>query len=768
MIRVAVDTGGTFTDCLVVLPRAGRPPGEADVRRAKVLSSGWIRATCRSVSARELTVDWNLAPRRGFFRGAAVRGLGSHAAGVIADSDPAGRLTLVAEAPFVAGETVEIGSGLEAPLLAARVALDVPLVDNLPPVEFRLATTKGTNALLERRGAAVVFFVTAGFEDLLDIGTQQRPDLFALAPEKARPWIARACAVEERVAADGAIVRALDEDALRVAARGARDAGFDCAAVALLHADRHPRHERRVGELLDRCGFRFVSLSSDIAPFRRLVPRAQTTVVDAYLQPLLSAYLERVGKGLGEGSSARVLTSWGGLASPRQFRGAHSLVSGPAGGVLGAIEAAASAGFARLLGLDMGGTSTDVCRADGRPTYRFSSRVGDAEILVPSVALETVAAGGGSIVRLDGARLVVGPESAGAAPGPAAYGAGGPLTLTDANLLLGRLPADRFAVPLDLAAAHRAALALAQTAARFVTRGESAKGAARGADADAAVQDLLLDAVAIADERTADALKEVSVREGHDPADHVMVAFGGAAGQHACAIADLIGVRTILAPVDASLLSARGLAGARRERFAERQILRPLPEVGPGLAELWRELDEEARAALGAEGVFEDAFDEPRRLLRVRLLGHEAALDLVADGVCLRDAAAVEARFASAYRDLFGDTPPEREREVESARVIVGERIASGAGGVGGVPRENLEPALDGGASSPLSARVATAEGWIEARRHDRMHLEIGEVHAGPALIVEAFTSWWVAPGWSFRRLGDGAVLLERGPEPAR
>jgi 5-oxoprolinase (ATP-hydrolysing) len=756
MIRVAVDTGGTFTDCLAFLPHAGRPQAPPAVRRAKVLSSGLVRATCRSAEPRHLEVDWSIAPRQGFFRGAAVRGLVSGAAGVIVDSEPAGRLTLAAAAPFIPGETVEIDAGLEAPLLAARVALDVPLDQDLPPVEFRLATTKGTNALLERRGAEVAFFVTRGFEDLLEIGTQQRPDLFALAPEKSLPWIERAVGVDERLAADGTVVRELDEDALVAAALEARAAGLECAAVALLHADRHPHHERRVGERLAELGFRFVSLSSEIAPFRRLVPRAQTTVVDAYLQPLLTDYLARVEAGLSAGTTSRVLTSWGGLASPREYRGAHCLVSGPAGGVLGAIEAAASAGFVRLLGLDMGGTSTDVCRADGRPIYRFSSKVGEAEILVPSVALETVAAGGGSIVRLDGARLVVGPESAGAAPGPAAYGAGGPLTLTDANLLLGRLPPDRFAVPLNLAAARRAALDLARRAGAVAD------------DAEVVPEDLLLDAVAIADERTADALREVSVREGHDPAEHLMVAFGGAAGQHACAVAELIGVRAILAPVDASLLSARGLAGARRERFAERQLLRPLSEVGAGLPTLWRQLDDEARAALLAEGVAAGAIDEPRRLLRVRLLGHEAALDLEADGDRLREESAVETAFDRAYRALFGDAPPEREREVESARVVVGERPSAA------LPKETSESAEPAASEASEAwedtlgpgaegvARVATATGWVEARRHDRRRLRQGDIHAGPALVVEPFTSWWIAPSWSFRRLADGALLVER------
>lgn len=724
MIRVAVDTGGTFTDCLAV--------ADGELRRAKVLSTGSLRGRIRRVDGAALLVEWSFRAVDQFFDGAHLRSLGSQAEARIARSWADGRLTLAEpRGDFVAGEAVQFDTGQEAPLVAARLALGVPLARALPPVEFRLATTRGTNALLERRGARLVFFVTAGFADLLEIGHQQRPDLFALAPRKPRPLPARVCEVAERRAADGAVLRALDEAALRTAARSLREQGFDCAAVALLHADRFPEAERRVAEVLRSEGFRWLSLSSAVAPFQRIVPRAQTTVVDAYLRPLLAEYLAAVAAGLDERSSLRVMTSAGGLVAAAEFRGADSLVSGPAGGVLGALSAGRAAGFERILGFDMGGTSTDVCRADGRPTYRFSSRVGEAEILAPSIALETVAAGGGSLLRLDGARLLVGPESAGASPGPASYGAGGPLALTDANLLLGRLPADRFALPLRLDAARGAAEALAL-------------------EAGAAMEDLLLDAISIAEERTADALREVSVREGHDPAEHALVAFGGAAGQHACAVADLLGIPVVIAPADSSLLSARGLLEARRERFAERQILAPLDEVASGLAELWRDLETEARRALAAEAA-EIEFEPARRILRVRLRGHEAAVDLED----VEDGGGAERAFVRAYRSLFGDLPPDRLREVESARVVVAERIA------GPVFEQDARPA--GGPRGTEAAarfRVRVARGWISVPGFERSAVAVGAVRSGPALIVEPYTSVWVPEGWSFEKHPSGAILL--------
>ncbi len=359
-----------------------------------------------------------------------------------------GRLELDApldEGPLE-GAAFELRSPEEAPVLAARLVTGTPLGAPLPPMALRLATTRGTNALLERKGAATALFITRGFGDLLRIGTQQRPDLFALAIEKPEPLYREVVEVPERLAADGSVLLPLDAEAVREAGRRLRAAGIETAAVALMHSFRNPAHEEELGEILRGCGFRYVSLSSQLAPLIKLLPRAETAVVDAYLAPILDRYLSGVAGALAEGS-LHVMTSAGGLVRAGSFQAKDALLSGPAGGVVGAALSGRRSGLDRVIAFDMGGTSTDVARYDGDFEYLFEHRVGDAHLVAPALAIESVAAGGGSICSYDGIQLRVGPESAGAWPGPACYGAGGPLTLTDVNLLLGRLDPGRFEIP---------------------------------------------------------------------------------------------------------------------------------------------------------------------------------------------------------------------------------------------------------------------------------------------------------------------------------
>src|SRR6185295_6479554 len=463
----------------------------------------------------------------GFFRGFTFRPLlgGSDTVGEIlaADWDPGEKRleldidkeSLPALAALAEGAACELVCPEEAPILAARIATGTSPGRPLPPLAMRLATTRGTNALLERKGAPVAFFVTEGFADLLAIGTQQRPDLFALAIEKPQPLYARVIEVAERLAADGSVLRPLDREAARLGAREALDGGATSAAVALLHAYRDPRHERELVAILREAGFSRIAASSDLAPEIGFVPRAATTVVEAYLAPILGGYLERVAGALGSGSLL-VMTSAGGLARADGYRAKDGLLSGPAGGVLGAAAAGRRSGFSRALSFDMGGTSTDVARYDGDFDLRFEHRVGDAHLVAPALAVETVAAGGGSICGLMGGQLGVGPESAGASPGPAAYGAGGPLTITDVNLLLGRLDPARFGIPIEPAAAERR---IAEIAQRL----------------DSEPEPLLEGFLEIANERMADAIRRISIGRGYDPAEYALVAFGGAGAQHACA-----------------------------------------------------------------------------------------------------------------------------------------------------------------------------------------------------------------------------------------
>ena len=552
--QVWVETGGTFTDCIARAPNG-------TLHRAKVLSSSALRGTIvEAIDAQGLRIQerWN-APAD-FVRGLPFTLLGAaDTAAIITAYDPVAQ-TLALDRPvaIAPGAAFEVRFPYEAPVLAARLVTHTLPDQPLPPMALRVATTRGTNALLTRRGTPPAFFVTAGFGDLLEIGTQQRPDLFALDIIKPTPLTGAIVEVEERLSADGSVVRPLDEDAVAHAAQRLVAQGVRTAAVALMHSYRNPAHERRVAEILRSAGFTHVSVSSELAPFVKHLPRAQTAVVNAYLAPILDAYLGGIEQELPADATLHVMTSAGGLVRHSDFHPKDSLLSGPAGGVVGALHAGRAAGFERIIAFDMGGTSTDVARCDGGFDYVWEHTVGDAHLVAPALAIESVAAGGGSICYADKHGLHVGPQSAGANPGPASYGAGGPLTITDVNLLLDRVQSEHFEIPLDYAAAERAADSLLTDLAQHTGETTLRDSVLRG----------LLD---IANERMADAIRRISLRRGYDPADYALVAFGGAGDQHACAVAAKLGIRTVIVPPDASLLSAWGLGQATIERFAEQQ-----------------------------------------------------------------------------------------------------------------------------------------------------------------------------------------------------
>jgi 5-oxoprolinase (ATP-hydrolysing) len=734
--RIWVDTGGTFTDCLAVDP-AGR------LHRAKVLSTSALRgriAERLGPGSFRLAAPWSVPS--GFFQGFSFRLLDRGLQGLeVTGYDPDGGTLRVEGMPAeeIAGAAFELRSPEEAPVLAARLVTGTPPGAPLPEMALRLATTRGTNALLERKGAATALFITRGFADLPRIGTQQRPDLFALSIERPEPLYREAVEVPERLAADGSLVEPLDLETVRALARRLLGEGIETAAVALMHGYRNPDHEERVEEALREAGFRYVSLSSRLAPLIKLLPRAETAVVDAYLSPILERYLEGVAKALPRGG-LQVMTSAGGLVRAEAFRAKDALLSGPAGGVVGAARAGRRSGFGRVIAFDMGGTSTDVARWDGDFEYLFEHRVGDAHLVAPALAIESVAAGGGSICGFDGAQLKVGPESAGASPGPACYGAGGPLTLTDVNLLLGRLDPGRFEIPLDVAAAGRA---LDTLIAAMASRGPVP-----------AREEVLAGLLEIADERMAEAIRDVSLRRGYDPSEYALVAFGGAGAQHACAVADLLGIPRVLVPADAGLLSALGLGAAVVERFAHRQVLEPLDAARERLAGWLDELGREAVAAVlaeRAEGVPAGEAEVRRRLLNLRFAGQEATLTVDHGDRPIEDA------FAEAYREVYGYAPEGRAVEVESVRVV-----ASSA-------PEEIEPIAPDNEVEPLTAEPAGSRGacfggrWREVPVFDRSSLPPGASFRGPALVFEAHSATVVGEGWSGRIDRADGIILSRG-----
>ena len=586
---------------------------------------------------------------------------------------------------------------------------------------IKLGTTVATNALLERKGARTLLVTTRGFADALTIGDQARPHLFDLDIARPAPLHAGVIEADERLDAAGAAVRPLDEAALTAALAQAAAEGFASVAVAFLHADLNPAHERRAGELARAAGFGFVSLSSDVSPLPRFIPRAETTVVDAYLTPVLAAYVARLEAALG-GAPLYFMTSAGALVRAGAFRGRDALVSGPAGGVVG-VAGVAAATARPVLGFDMGGTSTDVCRYAGALERRDTARVAGVKVRAPMLDVETVAAGGGSILAFDGLRARVGPASAGADPGPACYGRGGPATVTDANLVLGRLDAARFPAvfgpdgdaPLDVAAARSKLAELA---------------AAMGApSAEAAAEGFL----AVAVEQMAGAIRRISTERGFDPRDHALVAFGGAAGQVACAVAEALGVTEVLSPRYASVLSAWGIGQARMRAIHAAGLGAALDAAGLAAAEaLAGRLAVEAAAALAEQGA---AAGEAERRLYLSYAEADAALP-----VPLGELATARADFDAAHRRLFGFVEPQRTILISSVEVERSERRSS--------PQRSATTS-DAQPSRTIPPPPAPSP------------------PGGGELIVRPDTQIFVAPGWAASEAPDGLVRLTRVADAA-
>ena len=737
--QIRVDTGGTFTDCLARDP-AGR------LHRVKVLSTGSLRGRVGSLlDARRLAIEHRWAVPDDFVRGFAFRWL-DHDGGdpiEVVGFDASASVLELAHAPPpapAAGAAFELSSGVEAPILATRMVTGTGYGDELPPIDMRLATTRATNALLQRRGADLALFITRGFGDLLRIGDQQRPELFALRIDKPAPLYGAVVEVDERLAADGAVVTPPDPDQVRDAALRLLGKGVRTAAVALLHAYRNPEHERLVAEVLRDLGFEHVSCSAELSPLIKLLPRAETAVVNAFVAAEIEDYLGEIQDNLA-GGGLHVLTSAGGLVSAGKCRAKDSLLSGPAGGVAGAVAAARRSGFTRIISFDMGGTSTDVARYDGDFEYQFEHRVGGVggvRLVAPALAIETVAAGGGSVCGCVQGQLRVGPDSAAARPGPACYGAGGPLTLTDVNLLLGRLHPDRFEIPVSVdAAAH--ALASVQCGMQLHT--------GRVPDREA----LLCGFLDIANQRMGDAIAEVSLRQGYDPRDHALVAFGGAGGQHACAIAAHLGIETVVMPADASLLSATGLAGAVVERFAQRQILAGLADVAAELPAILAELGCTAAAEVHAEGIPESVIEVRRRIVNLRLAGQETSI-AVTMGETL------DADFAERYQAMYGHRP-QGVIEVESVRVVASSPP----------PPPEQDP-VEAGPGERQGSSALTDDltrcffdgSWSDVPCFGRSDLPRGSVIVGPALVFDAYSGYVVEPGWAGAIDDAGALVLRR------
>ncbi|MEM7286057.1 MAG: hydantoinase/oxoprolinase family protein [Actinomycetota bacterium] len=604
----------------------------------------------------------------------------------------------------------------------------------------KMGTTVATNALLERHGDPTALVTTRGFADALRIGYQHRPDLFALDIVLPEMLYENVVEIDERLSADGKVLVELDAEAARRDLAAVKAAGIDGVAIALLHGYRYTDHEARLASIAREIGFGQVSVSHEVSPLMKLVSRGDTTVVDAYLSPVLRRYVDRVRDGLGDGPRLSFMQSNGGLTEAGAFQGKDALLSGPAGGVVGMVRTAAAAGFDRLVGFDMGGTSTDVAHYAGALERTYETEVAGVRVRAPMIDIHTVAAGGGSILQFDGARLRVGPDSAGADPGPACYGNAGPLAVTDANVLLGKLRPEFFPrvfgpggdEPLDVEATRAAFEALAVEVR-----------AATGSDTTP--EELAEGFLAIAVDNMANAIKKISVQRGHDVTDHTLVCFGGAAGQHACLVADRLGISRIQIHPHAGVLSALGIGLADTRHVVDEPVEAVLDDdLVASLDQTWHELGDRAIARLVEQGL------EPRKVElahRLALRYHGSDTVLRVDAGPRRD---VVAAFEASHRAQFGFVSPDKAIVVESLQVE-----AVGAG-------EALPTVSTSGDGTALGSFDAVMGGRSVTAPFLRRPAASADPVLGPAVIVDATTTTVVEPGWAAttNRLGD--LVLDR------
>ena len=610
----------------------------------------------------------------------------------------------------------------------------------------KMGTTVATNALLERKGEPTVLVTTAGLEDLLRIGYQNRPRLFDLHIQLPELLYQRVIGAQERLDAEGSVLQPLNETALRADLQAAFDEGLRAVAIAFLHAYRFPEHEQAAGRIAAEIGFTQISLSHVASPLIKLVGRGDTTVVDAYLSPVLRRYVQQVRDALGPAIAAQTrlmfMQSNGGLADADFFEGKDAILSGPAGGVVGMVRTAEQAGFDRLIGFDMGGTSTDVCHFAGRFEQSFETEVAGVRLRAPMMNIHTVAAGGGSILKFEDGRLQVGPESAGANPGPACYRRGGPLTVTDCNVLLGKIQPEYFPavfgpqsdLPLDAGLVRERFEALAAVIAAALNEpARSPEALAEGF-------------LRIAVENMANAIKKISVQRGYDVTQYTLNSFGGAGGQHACQVADVLGIKRVFLHPFAGVLSAFGMGLADVRASRQYQFDQPLSAF-EACRPIFETLSEQVRADIRAQGI-EEAHIAAHCRLHVRTSGSQQSLPLP-----LSNPEQTIADFIDAHQQRFGFRPDTRDLVIEMLEV-------EGVGQTG----QGVDVALP---VVPGEAQVAVADLHLSGADcrvpvYDRARLAEGQRIDGPILIIESTGTTMVEPGWQAQSLSGGNLLLER------
>jgi 5-oxoprolinase (ATP-hydrolysing) len=618
----------------------------------------------------------------------------------------------------------------------------------------KMGTTVATNALLERKGARTLLVITRGLKDQLEIGTQARPDIFAKIIRKPSMLYSRVIEASGRVRADGCVEDPLEADGLREALIEAHRDGFEAIAIVFMHAYAYPGHERQAAAIAREIGFSQVSVSHEVSPLIKITGRGDTTVADAYLSPVLRRYVDCVAERLGSPgpnshSEGRLLfmASSGGLKPAHTFHGRDAILSGPAGGIVGMAETAKAAGFDRVIGFDMGGTSTDVSHFAGHYDRTFEAQVAGVRLRVPMLDIHTVAAGGGSILTTDGARFRAGPESAGSNPGPMCYRRGGPLTVTDANLMLGKLDPAHFPKifgpngddPLDCATVRDAF----QSIATQLPDGRTPEDAADGF-------------ICIAVENMAAAIKTISIERGYDVTQYALQCFGSAGGQHACLIADVLGIRSILIHPFSGVLSAFGMGLADLRASREQSLEFPFgPDAMPQIKERAWALGNAVTEELLDAGVEHDGI-ALSTWLHLRYDGSESAMP-----VALSEPGLMQRDFEAAHQRRFGFVTP--DKPIFAAHIDVE--------AIGGGNREALLSAVDPAPVTPdpaQTSRFYSCGRWHDAVTRRRSGLKPGDVLPGPAILVEPHQTVVVEAGWSATLDRQLNLIVTRTGGPAR
>lgn len=743
--QFAVDVGGTFTDCI-----ASSPDGIEF--RYKLLSTGVVKGSaCLTTNSSSFSdkrrctdpdnfwTDWTIQ-----FRHEADTCTNTYN---VTQFDPETG-TFQLDRPFDSVDGIyryELHAELPAPVIAIRWILKQPLASSLPPVDLRLGTTRGTNALLTRTGAKTALITTNGFKDLLAIGNQSRPNLFELGITKHETLATMTETVIERVSSTGVVTAELDISSVDRVIKALKENDIQSVAVCLLNSYRNPTHELQIASMLGGHGFQHICCSSDFSSLINLVARADTTVVNAYLNPVLQQYIEQIRDQLNAESTIRMMTSAGGLMNTPDFTGKDSVLSGPAGGVVGYSTAARITGHHSAIGFDMGGTSTDVSRFDGAYSYEYETQKSGVRISTPMMAIETVAAGGGSICGFDGIKLAVGPASAGADPGPACYGRGGPLCVTDLNVHLGRIYPSQFPFPLDLDVIKDRLSDLCQVVLEATGENLSPDELAQGL-------------LQIANENMSQAIHSISVAEGYDPREYLLVSFGGAAGQHACAVSEQLGIKSVLVHPDAGILSAYGIRHANQSEHTERGIYQALESTDTSAISNWiTELTNDvlSRPALKS---LPDSEIRIKRTIELRFIGLDASLVLPLslddhdDQIREEHIHAVIEAFHRSHEQKYGYT--ERNRELE----LVAIRIQA--------THADQKPDLASkSATTELLQHDTTTHLWSGGNKHSAGVFQLYEMNPGntiigPAVITDQHSTTIVDIGWQAELLSGNELLL--------